>query len=177
MSETVQVQGYEELRARLARISGPQFGRSLMGQLGAAAVREQKLLLYQKVHRKTGHSGQLVALGNVSDTSAQTIARGTAVYADRGTKAHDIYPRLKRALFFSASGAGTRLTGSVRKKFRGSGGLAAATEAGVDLVFAMHVRHPGTKAHPFMVAGAQKAIANAGLAKKVVAAWDGRTVA
>ena len=176
MSETVEIQGYDQLRHRLAAISGDNLTKPLMHALAAQAVREQKLLLYSHVQRRTGQSGRNVVLGPVTATSARTVATGTAVYIDRGTREHDIYPKNKKALFFSAGGGGTRLTGSVSSRFRGAGGLAKAAKAGVDLVFAKHVHHPGTKAHPFMVEGARKAIESSGLAKRVVAAWEGRPI-
>lgn len=168
------LQGYTELRARIAALQGNQLTRPLVRLLGAAAIREQKLGLYKEVVRRTGHSGQQIQLGTVTDTSVETIARGTALYAETGTAPHDIYPVNKKALFFSANGAGTRLTGSVSSGFRGSKGLAKAAAAGVALVFAKHVHHPGTKAHPFMVEGANRAIENAGLAERIVAAWNSK---
>jgi hypothetical protein len=167
LAETIQ--GYTQLQARIAALKGPELGKAIMGSLAAAAVREQKLLLYQEVTRRTGHSGQNVILGTVTATSAQTIARSTAAYIETGTRPHEIRPRNKKALFFSPSGAGTRLTGSVKSAFRGS----AAARAKVGAVFAMVVHHPGTKPHNFMVQGAQQAISKAGLADRVVAVWNG----
>ena len=167
MSETIQ--GYAQLQARIAALKSPTLGKAIMGSLAAAAVREQKILLYQEVHRKTGHSGQNVILGPVTATSAQTIARSTAAYIDTGTRAHIIRPKNKKALFFSPSGAGTRLSGSVKSAFRGS----AAARAKAGAVFAMVVHHPGTKPHPFMMQGAQQAISKAGLADRVIAVWNG----
>ena len=181
MAETIQ--GYTQLQARIAALKGPELGKAIMGSLAAATVREQRLLLYQKVTRRTGHSGQNVILGTVTATSAQTIARSTAAYIETGTRPHIIKPTNKKALFFSGmghagpvlgpTGRATRLSGSVLSRFRGAGGLARAAKAGANLVFAMVVHHPGTKPHNFMVQGAQQAISKAGLADRVVAVWNG----
>ena len=167
MAETIQ--GYAKLQARIAALKadGP-LGRSIMGTLAAAAVREQKLLLYQEVKRHTGQSGANVVIGSVTNTTAQTIARSTAAYIETGTRPHEIRPRNKKALFFSPTGAGTRLTGSVQSAFRGS----ASARAKVGAVFAMLVHHPGTKPHNYMVQGAQQAIGKAGLADRVYAVWN-----
>jgi hypothetical protein len=154
------LKGYAQLQKRLAAVGA--FDKTLMRDLGVAAVREQKRLLYtQAVTRRTGHSGQLVTLGAVSASSALTEARGTAAWADTGTKPHIITPKAARVLAWASSASGRRLTGATRK------GVKAA-----NMVFAMVVHHPGTKAHPYMVRGAQEAIRQAGLADKVIAAWN-----
>lgn len=184
------LQGYTQLRERLAALQGDRLTRPLVHMLGAAALREQKLALYEKVERRTGGAGQQVQLGTVTDTSVETVARGVALIVDQGSKPHDIYPVRKKALFFSATGAGTRLTGSVSSIFRGAKGLARSrnaiigrdasggvVRADIGLTFAKHVRHPGTKPHPFMVEGAERAIQKAGLAERIVAAWNRRGIA
>lgn len=159
--DLVSLRGYASLQRRFAAVGHVDLG--LMQGLAIAAVREQKRLLYtQAVTRRTGHSGQLVTLGPVTETSALTEARGTAAWADTGTRPHLITPQAKKALRWARSSSkGFRLTGVPK---------AGST---VDWAFAKVVHHPGTRPHPYMVRGAQEAIRQAGLADTVIAAWNG----
>ena len=190
MSETIQ--GYAQLQARIAALKGPTLGKAIMGSLAAAANKEQRQLVYERVHRRTGAAGSggpngLIRVLNVTATSAQLEARGVAAYIDTGTRAHVIRPKNKKALFFSATGLGTRLSGAVSSRFRGAKGLSRShnvnigtfdtgggkATADIGLTFAKVVHHPGTKPHPFMMQGAQQAISKAGLADRVIAVWNG----
>lgn len=146
--------GYAGLQRRLTAIGGTQSTRAMMMQLGLLAVREQKLL----VHRKTGTTGRTIRVSHADADSVTTEARAAAVFLERGTRAHLIRPRTKRALRFAATAAGRRLTGSPRK--------------GAAVVFATRVNHPGTRAYPFMRPGARKAIEKAGLTDAIVTAWN-----
>ncbi len=154
------LRGYDALQRRFKAIG--TLDRTFMRDLGAQAVREQKRLLYtEAVTRRTGHSGQLITLENVRETSAETVARGTAMFADTGTRPHIIRPKVKKALRWAASSSkGFRLTGVPR------------VGSVVQWRFASIVHHPGTKAHPFMVRGAKKAITGAGLTKQIIAKWN-----
>lgn len=147
------IRGIPELQTRLSRIKpSPE----LMRTLGLSAIREQKLL----VPRKTGNLGRSIGLGSISPTAV--VTKATAVYAafvEFGTKAHDIVPRVKKALRFAPGGSG-RLSGAPR-----SGG---------PVVFAKRVHHPGTKAQPFMVPGARKAVEGAGFRDTIIKLWNGR---
>jgi len=106
------------------------------------------------------------------------LARGIAALTETGTRPHDIYPKNKKALFFSASGGGTRLTGSVSAAFRAGKGRswaqarANASSAGHSMVTVKHVHHPGTAAHPYLLEGAQLAVSKAGLTDEVIVAWN-----
>lgn len=135
--------GYTELKRRFAAIGMNGRTAPFMRALGLAAVREQKLL----VHRKTGNTGRTIKVEAVSDTSVTTSAGGAAVYLELGTRAHEITPKARMALRFAPGAGGARLSGRPR--------------AGAAVVFAKRVHHPGSKAYPFMVPGAQKALANA----------------
>lgn len=150
------IQGLPELERRFAAISQGKGSRKLMGQLGLLAVAEQKRL----VARKTGNTARTIRLGRVTDDSVETKVGKVGLYLEHGTKAHDIVPRTKRALRWPTGG--TRLSGRA---------TVASARAGA-FAFARRVRHPGTKAQPFMKPGAENAIRKAGLRDLIVAAWD-----
>jgi hypothetical protein len=97
-----------------------------------------------EVPRRTGNLGRSIRIGRVTPKEAHT-------------KAHDIVPRNAKALAFPAAGSAT-LAGRVRK--------------GGKVRFAKRVRHPGTKANPFMLRGAKKAVEGLGFASYVIEAWN-----
>lgn len=143
------VKGLSQL---LSRFQAIQPSPKLMRNLALQAVREQKLM----APVKTGNLRRSIMVGAVTDTYAET--RATANYAaavELGTKPHVIRPRNKKALRFATGNA--RLSGSPR-----SGG---------PVIFAKKVNHPGTKAKPYMVPGATKAVRELG-ADFVVKAWN-----
>ena len=145
------IRGLPQLRARLEAIRP---NPNLLRTLAMSAVAEQKRL----VPRKTGNLGRSIGVGRVTPRSAETIA--TANYAtavERGTRPHSIVPKRAKALRFAPGGSGT-LSGRPR-----SGGA---------VVFARKVRHPGSKAQPFMLPGALTAVRKIG-ADVFVKAWDG----
>ena len=115
----------------------------LMRDLALDAVSEQKHL----APVKTGNLRRSIHVGRVTDRSAETIASADyAAHVEFGTKAHEIRPRNKRALRWKVPGG-----------YR----------------FATRVRHPGTRARPYMIPGAEKAISRAsGLRDKIVARWN-----
>lgn len=146
------IKGLPQLRARLEAIKpSPQ----LMRELAIQAVAEQKRL----VPRKTGYLGRSINVGRVTATSAETVARAAyAAAVEFGTRAHTIVPRRRKALRFAANAASVRLSGTPRK--------------GGSVIFAKRVRHPGTKAQPFMLPGATHAIQQLG-ADFIVKLWNG----
>lgn len=149
MSATVK--GIPELRTRLEAIKPD---RDFLRNLGLSAIREQKLL----VPRRTGNLGRSIGLGSLTPTFVETVATaGYAAFVEFGTKAHDIVPRAKKALRF-AVGGNARLSGSPR--------------TGAPVVFAKRVRHPGTRAQPYMLPGAKRAIEAGGLKDYVIARWN-----
>lgn len=152
---TEPIQGMTDLQKRLAAISDT---RKLLGTIGLLAVARAKEL----VPRKTGNLGRTIRLGQVTDTQAQIIAGGQfgvgyAQDVEFGTRAHDITPRLRKALSWPATGADARLSGSVR--------------TGGNRRFAKRVHHPGTKAQPYLMPGAQKAVEEAGI-NSIITAWN-----
>lgn len=155
MAEEVMI-GMGALQKRLAAISGPHSGERIMRTVGLATVREAKLL----VARKTGNLGRSIHVASVSETT--TTVRAEAKYAafvEHGTAPHVITPNARKALRFAASPAGRRLSGSPKK--------------GAAVVFAKVVHHPGTKAEPYLLPGAQRAIRASGLSNIIVDEWNG----
>jgi hypothetical protein len=142
------------MRQLLSRLEAIKPSPQLMKSLAIVAIAEQKRL----VPRKTGNLGRSIGIGRVTATLAETVA--TANYAaavELGTKAHVIVPRRRKALRFAPGGSGT---------------LSGRPRSGGPVVFARKVDHPGTRAQPFMVPGAQKAIEQFG-AEAIVKRWDG----
>jgi hypothetical protein len=145
------VKGLSQL---LSRFNAIKPNEPMMRQLALSAVREQKL----EVPRQTGNLGRSIRIGRVTPKEAQTIAAASyALYVHEGTRAHDIRPRNAKVLAFPGAGSAT-LSGRPRK--------------GGKIIFAKRVRHPGTKANPFMLRGAQKAVQAAGFASFVVERWN-----
>lgn len=115
----------------------------VMRDLALTAVAEQK----QLAPVKTGNLRRTIHVGRVTSRSAETIA--SAKYAapvEFGTRPHEIRPRNRKVL-----------------RWKGAGGV----------VFAKRVRHPGTRAQPFMIPGAERAIASInGLRQRVIEQWN-----
>lgn len=147
---SVQIKGLTQLRSRFEAIKP---NPNLMRALALTAIREQKEL----VPRRTGNLARSIGLGSVTPTYAETVATANyAVFVELGTKPHVIVPRSKKALRF-APGTGSTLAGRPR--------------AGASVVFAKRVRHPGTRAKPFMVPGARRALTELG-AEPIVRQWN-----
>jgi hypothetical protein len=145
------VKGIPQLRARIEALK-PSPG--LMRKLGLVAVAEQKAL----VPRRTGNLARSIGIGSVTATVAETVATANyAAFVELGTRAHIIEPRNKKALRFAPGGGAT---------------LARRPRRGASVVFAKRVRHPGTKARPFMVPGARRAVEKVGFRDAVVKAWN-----
>ena len=114
----------------------------LMRDLALSAVGEQKRL----APVRTGNLRRTIHVGRVTDRSAETIASADyAAYVEFGTKAHEIRPRNKRALRWKVPGG-----------YR----------------FATRVRHPGTRAKPYMLPGAEKAVGDVVLRHKIIDRWN-----
>lgn len=154
----VQLIGYAALRRRIEALKGGPLGRDIMKTLGEAAVNESKALS----PKKTGNLRQSIHLDHYDDTSAKVVASANyALFVEEGTAPHEITPRARKALRWAAtSSKGFRLTGTPR------------SGSNVGYLFATRVHHPGTKPHPFLVPGAEKAIGSAGLGGRIVAAWN-----
>ena len=152
MTDTPNFTGGDALSRRLQAIQNP---RMFLGQIALKAVAYAKVA----VPRQTGNLGRTIRLGSVTTTSAQILAGGTAgvgyaQFVEFGTRPHVIRPRNKKVL---AWGAQRRLSGSAR--------------TGSDMIFAHEVNHPGTRAQPFLIPSAQKAVADTGI-EVIVKAWN-----
>jgi hypothetical protein len=155
----MRVEGVPELTARLEAVQ--DVPKTMLRRVGIRAVAEQK----RRVARKTGNTARTIRLVSVTRTAATTDVSGAGPYLESGTKAHEIRPRRAKVLRFGAAGASKTLggrvrTGEVRRLGKGA------------FVFARAVRHPGTKAQPFMVPGAEAALKAEGI-DGIVKAWNG----
>lgn len=147
---SVTIHGRDQLMSRIRAIRPSP---DMMRTLGVAAIEEQKRL----VPRKTGNLGRSIRLGSLTNTLVETVAGANyAAFVEFGTKAHSIVPVKAKALRF-AVGGNRRLSGSPRR--------------GAPVVFAKRVRHPGTKAQPFMLPGAVAAVESFG-ADAIVRRWN-----
>lgn len=145
------LEGLPALNRRLAAISK---GTNILKSIQLQAVREAKEL----VPRKTGYLARSIVPGSLTNTFAIVSATaGYAAYVELGTRPHVIRPKRKRVLAWPANGS-ARLSGRVR-----SGG---------SLVFARRVNHPGTRAKPYLVPGAKKALAGAGFKNIITRQWN-----
>ena len=146
-----EIRGIPQLKARFEAIKP---NPDLMRQLALTAVAEQKRL----VPRRTGNLARSIGIGSVTATAAETLATANyAAYVELGTRAHVIVPKSKKALRF-AVGANATLAGRPRKS--------------ASVVFAKRVNHPGTKAKPFMVPGAKKAVEEVGFREVIYKEWN-----
>ena len=151
---SAEIRGIPQLRARIEAIKPNE---KLLRTIALSAVREQKLLT--QPFRKTGNLARTIHLGAVTASRAETIASADyAAYVEQGTRPHVIRPRNRKALRWAADAGSARLSGAPRKGSR--------------VRFAKRVQHPGTKAQPFMIPGAQKAIEGVGLKATVIKAWN-----
>jgi hypothetical protein len=149
----VTIRGIPELQTRLARLKPDH---AFMERLGLSAIREQKIL----VPRKTGNLGRSIGLGSITPTRVDTKAgAGYAGFVEFGTKPHEIRPKRGRVLRWPA---------------KGSARLSGAPKSGGAVIFARRVEHPGTKAKPFMLPGARKALEGAGFKDLIIRLWNGR---
>jgi Bacteriophage HK97-gp10, putative tail-component len=168
MNETITIQGYADLQARFKRLG--QVDKPLLKMLGTAGVREAEA----RVPRKTGNLWRSISSQVEGSFSVRLTAHANyAADVEHGTKPHIIKPRNGGVLAWPASAAGRRLSGSARSgMFKGK--VSAAKLGG--WAYARVVHHPGTKPHPYLLPGAKAAIEGSGLAKEIVAVWNGKTV-
>lgn len=145
--------GADKLRARLRSLRST---RGILGAIAVQGVREAKFL----VPRRTANLSRTIRVGTVTDRYADILAGGRlnvgyAAAVEIGTRPHIIRPRQRKVL---AWGGPRRLSGSLR-----SGGRPTH--------FAKFVRHPGSRARPYLVPGMKRAVERAGGAQ-IVEAWN-----
>jgi hypothetical protein len=154
--------GAQALQRRLHALQNMKLGPKVLRTLALSTVREAKIL----VPRRTGNLGRSIHVASVTATNAIVEAgAGYAGFVEFGTRPHEITPRARKALRWAATGAGARFTGSPRK--------AALRGALGGVRFATRVHHPGTRPHPFLLAGAKRAVAKSHLMDVVVSEWNG----
>lgn len=112
------------------------------------------------------------------------IQAGYAAHVEFGTRPHIIRPRRKKVLFFPSQKAldtnrarlsGTGLVPGGQLRRRKTGALTNPTVARFGTLayqYAKVVRHPGTKAQPYLIPGAQEALRRISLSEQVVRAWN-----
>jgi hypothetical protein len=146
---SVTVKGDRQLIRRLEAVKkGP-----VLKDIQIRAVREAKL----RVARATGHTARTIAPGSLTEQFAIVQAGGAAPFLEFDTKPHDIVPRNGKMLSWTT---GKRLSGRARS------GKAAGQR-----IFAKRVRHPGTKAQPFLLPGAVEAVKQVGV-EPIIKAWN-----
>lgn len=145
-----ELKGYEALQRRFDAIKDH---RQLMGHVAGLVKAEASV----RAPVKTGNLRRSIRIGRVTDNFAEIVVDAKyAAMVERGTRPHIIVPRNRKVL---AWGGSRRLSGSLRT------GAKATT-------FARRVNHPGTRAKPFLLPGAQAAIQKAGLVQSVIKGWN-----
>ena len=153
MPET-RVLGLNELRARLEAIKPNQ---RLMELLAEKAVAEQHHLSPYA----TGNLRHSIHIGAVTPTRAETVADAHyAAYVEDGMAGGTIIRPVKaKALRWASDRGAARLSGAPRSSGAGSG-----------VIFSKKVTRGATKAQPFMMPGAKRAVTF--LADIVVRRWN-----
>lgn len=149
----VDIRGLPQLRKRLFAVQ--KAPKPILARVQLDAVKAAKDL----VPRKTGNLSRSISRGSLTPTFA--IVKATANYAgyvELGTRPHEIRPNRAKVLAWASSPSGRRLSGTPRR--------------GAAMTFARLVHHPGTKPQPFLVPGAQKALADNGWHNVIYDAWN-----
>lgn len=148
------LRGKRDLQRRLKAIGDTE---NLLRQVQLETIAGAKA----HVPRKTGHLGRSIVPGPVSDTHATVEARTPyAAAVEFGSKPHVIEPKRASVLAWPGSPKNRRLSGRARSGV-GKG----------DMVFAMKVNHPGTKAQPYLIPAAKAALKKLGV-DGIVAKWN-----
>ncbi len=149
----VTVTGVDKLAKRLRNVAD---GRKYLGRVGLATVSEAKAL----VPRRTGNLARTIRLGTVTEAAVEVHAGGRlgvgyAAAVEFGSKAHEIRPVRRKAL---AWGGARTLGGRLRKGERPQ-------------FFARRVRHPGTRAQPYLLPGMLEAVRKEG-GRFIITQWN-----
>lgn len=127
--------------------------RPMMRLLQLSTIHEAQA----RVPRKTGLLQRRIVPGRLTDDTAVIEARTPyAAAVEYGSKAHVIVPKRAKAL---AWGGERRLTGRLKTGAKPTN-------------FAKRVHHPGTRAKPYLIPGAEEAVRKVG-SDAVVKAWNG----
>ena len=165
------IQGSRELQSRLRSLANT---RPMMGMIADASVQSAKAL----VPRKTGNLARTIRRGVITDHSLEIVAGGQrgvgyAAAVELGTKARTIVPRTKSQRF-----AGPFLRG---QKGQRRGGVLAwggprtlggrLRTGGKPQFFATRVRHPATRAQPYLGPGLEFGVGRVA-ALAIIDAWN-----
>lgn len=94
---------------------------------------------------RTWKTRQSIRRRNASTRKATVVALFTAIFIDKGTKAHTIVPKRARGLYFTDGG---------------------------QPVFVTRVSHPGMRAHPFREEAMRRSIRNKPMADRLIREWN-----
>lgn len=156
------VKGIDPLQRRLAAIGDT---RQMLGTLAVAAVREAEIL----VPRRTGNLGRTIRVGRVDGERAEVIAGGQneigyAAAVEFGTKPHIIRPRPGR---IGRNGRPAALAWGGKRTLAGKLRKGAKPE-----FFARSVRHPGSRAKPYLRPGIARALQRGGIKARIIDSWN-----
>lgn len=184
-----------DLQRRFAALRSGKPTKLILGQFGELAVQYAKANAHG--FRKTGNLLRTIRVINV-DLKGGTVSIGAggiaakgqqgpvgyAAHVEYGTKPHLIRPRRKKALFFASeyalqanraklAGTGLAPRGTIRRRKTGAATNATVARFGtLAFQYATVVRHPGTRAQPYLIPGAQEALRRVGLAQQVIRVWN-----
>jgi hypothetical protein len=145
----MKVEGVDGLQRRLRAIGDH---RELMRQMQVLTIAEA----HARVPRRTGDLFRSIVPGTRSEDRAVVVAaKNYAAAVEYGTKPHEIVPVRRKAL---AWGGSRRLSGRLAKGSKPE-------------FFAKRVRHPGSRAKPYLVPGARAAVDKSGI-DFFVNAWN-----
>lgn len=161
------IKGKRQLKARFTALKE---GKPMLRRVQLAAVQEAKY----RVPRKTGNLGRTIRVGDLRGDYMEIVAGGTrdvgyAAAVEFGSKPHDIVPRSAKVLAWpnTRGGAKVRLSGRLRRSEYVKGTDRARKGA---LAFARRVKHPGTRAQPYLGPGLKKAVGD--LTGIIVDIWN-----
>lgn len=147
------IKGMPQLRARIEGMSNKRSTLTKQWALKTTSLAKKNF----RPHTKTGTTSRTIAPRRITNEGAEVSAGAAAIFIERGTRPHDIRPRHAKALRF-ATGSGVRLSGRPPKGATG-------------IVFTKHVRHPGTRADPFLQPTAKEALGDIGV-KVLIDGWN-----
>lgn len=196
----MRLEGDRELRRRFRALREGKANRAILGEFGELAVLFAKRRAHP--FRKTGTlersirvldldpkagSVRIGAGGTrliVNRVTGGPINAGYAAHVEFGTRPHIIRPRRKKVLFFASdfalqrnrerlAGTGFVGAGGVRRRLSGNANAVTVRRFGtLAFQYAKVVKHPGTRAQPYLIPGAREALERVGLADHVIRAWN-----
>ena len=159
------LQGYSELRAKIAALEGANLGKPLLRALGLAAIREIGLLTPARtgnLRRSLDKRPRMIG----ESTAQINMSADYALFVEDNTKPHEITPNARKALAFSTQGViNERFGTQAKSSFRLSGALRAPAMrkfGNAAFIVVRKVHHPGTKGQHMMQRGAEKAVTGSG---------------